>query len=1340
MFAITNLPFVCAQSKKTAPRIKHFNLEEGLSQVSVNDLIKDNHGFVWIATADGLNRFDGKIFKHYKFNKSNPKSLQGSFINKLLYDHKGRMWIGTLSNGLSVLESNNSEFRKIYQKKDSLDVKNITSLESDNKNNLWIGSENEGLFRLNLDSLKEHEFVFDKPVTALKFDAENHLLWIGDINGNIYKLDADGHNKPEFVGWVKDHVRSFYITDSKLFVGGNEGLFKFNASKKIFEHKELENSGKFSTKYVSTFLKRDENTVWVGSGNGLYLYNLVDDLVEKEYEDSDGSKLQLTNNTIHCSLQISKNTILVGSASGLNLLDFNSSYFKNISKDKAGEQLLNDNVIFSIYKNDIGLWVGTSRGGLNLITHSRTYYYTHHQDSPNYIAAPTVRAIKEDKINKRLWLATSRGLSLIDLNNFNPEKPVIQNFYYEYENPNSISGNFLKDIAIDKSNNLWGASYGQGIFRFELDKFNNLKVVRYKHNKDKKNSLVDDVTQSLKFDSNNNLWIGTRNGLSKLSFKDKNYGDAQFENFVQDKNKPNSISNNSVYDIYEDINKNIWIGTRKGLNLFTNNSFENWTAQKQFPNDIVYIVQGDLKGNLWLGTNDGIVRFNSKNESFSHYGVSDNIQGKEFDIHASFKDNDNTIFLGGIDGITYFETKNFEEIDNPAQIYFSELRVKNKEQNSLTTSSEILNQGLVNIKNLQFKHDQLPFYLDVSSIDFRIHKSVEFAYRLLPQNQDWISLKDREIQFINLPSGDYKLQINGFSRGKEWNQEPLEMNIKVLPPPWATWGAYSLYALMVLSLIYMFYRFQLSKKLAVAESNKLKELNTLKSNLYTNITHEFRTPLTIILGLADTIKVDLTDRKYNIANEGLQIIERNGKDLLQLVNQLLGLSKVDSGTMELSLIKANVIPFVRYICESFESLAKKSNIEIIVYSEEEELIMDFDDSKLQMILSNLLSNAIKFSPIDENVLLLISVENVDNHDFLVLKVKDNGMGIPEKAIPYVFDRFYQVENSLSKAGKGTGIGLALTRELVSLMNGTISVKSKHSKGTEFKVTIPITRNLPSVTENINQSIDYISDTSLEQELGLKLFDTNTNLPKALIIEDNKDVAYYLKLCLQGKYYCIFATNGDLGLKAAFEKIPDIIICDVMMPGTNGLDVCKTLKTDQRTDHIPVILLTAKASKKDKLKGLEQGADAYLTKPFFKAELLTRLDQLVLLRKRMMQTFSKNKFAQIVDLKDDKPETKFLQKIIAIIHNDIDNYSFGSRHIAQKLRLSESQIYRKLKAITGKSTAVFIRSVRLEKAKEMLQTTNKTVSEIAYEVGFNDPSWFSRAFKEEFGQTPSDLCK
>ncbi len=544
--------------------------------------------------------------------------------------------------------------------------------------------------------------------------------------------------------------------------------------------------------------------------------------------------------------------------------------------------------------------------------------------------------------------------------------------------------------------------------------------------------------------------------------------------------------------------------------------------------------------------------------------------------------------------------------------------------------------------------------------------------------------------------------------------------------------------LVVLLLIVTY--FLVSRRISAAERNKLKEVNQLKNSLFTNITHEFRTPLTVIKGMADTMKSNLEIKKLDDLENSLDMIERNSDGLLHLVNEMLDLAKIESGNMELQLVQADVIPFLKYVCESFNSLAEENQVSLTIHAETVALIMDFDGDKLSSIISNLLSNAIKFTPELGKIIVHINQITKNENTYLFIRVKDNGIGMPIEELHNIFNRFYQTDTTTIRKNEGTGIGLALTKELVDLMHGAIKVKSKLNKGSEFSIKIPVTRNAP-LSKNIQ--IESVPHTHLSNTSSFHtkhIPETDSELPLVLLVEDNIDVAHYLKTCLNNKYETLHAVNGIEGIEIALEKIPDIIISDVMMPGKDGFEVCATLKSDERTDHIPIIMLTAKATIEDRLTGLSHGADAYLAKPFNKEELFTRLDQLVSQRKKLISKIQKEGFTTILKKRTKNPKLQFLQKVEKLINEDISKSSFGSGDLAKKLLISESQLYRKIKSITGKSTAVFIRSIRLKFAKELLTTTDKTVSETAFDVGFNDPSWFSRVFKDEFGFSPSETPK
>ena len=1339
-FLLLLLSYGYIYSQENNPRIKYYTLEDGLSQVSSNDLLLDSSGFVWIATQDGLNKFDGNKFEHYKYNKLDSLTLSGNLINKLLEDSIGKIWVGTIGNGLNYYDPELEIFHRIKLKGSSVGNEIITALVEDDQNNIWVGSRLTGLHKLSHsseDDFLQEIFLEGEAITGALIDA-NNTLWAGDTKGFIYKLNPSStkisDSKP--IVRVQGNAQTFYRTKNQLLIGGDFGLHIYDIANRQADLFELSSGKELSTKHVLAFLKNDDKSVWIGTGNGIYLFDWVNQRILKKILYSEDKKNGLSNGTVQALLQISKDQMLVGTANYPNLIDLAEPHFKNISKDQRGDHLLNDNVVFSIYKEGDDLWIGTSDGGLNLIRQGRTYYYKFNQNTPNGFSGTVVRAIVKDDINQRLWFATTRGINMLDLKTFNPDKPNFVVFQHDPGNDNSINGDFLKDLVLDKSNNLWGATYGHGIFRLEYSNETNYKFFRYKTKVDDQNSLNNDFTDCIKADKENNIWIGTQSGLSKLSFSTAAYENPVFTNFSKIEDDENSLVHNSVYDILIDKKDRIWLGTRHGFSQYLGNGkFKSWTQQKQFSNDVVYSIQNDNNGNLWMGTNEGMVKYDPDKNTFKQFNIEDGIQSKEFDIHARFIDPNGIIYLGGIGGVTFFNPDDLKEIDSPQKLYFSEFRVRDEVVKTYNASKPWLTSAINKTESLQFKNDEFPFYLDFSSIDYRQNKNVSFAYKLLPTDTEWNVLKDPEIQFLNLPAGSYTLQVNGFSRGKEWEQAPLEMDLEILPPWWATWWAYLIYVGIAVAFADRFYRFQLSKRLVVAESVRLKEINQLKNSLYDNITHEFRTPLTVILGMTDSLESELTTKSTPPINNAVEMIRRNGKNLLSLVNEMLDLSKLESGHMETNLVQINVVPFIKYLGESFHSFAEEDDIHFTVYSEIDELMMDVDSEKLSTIVSNLLSNAIKFTPPLGKIVLHIHNEN---DMMLVIKVTDTGMGISKEELPYIFNRFYQADTTVTRKRNGTGIGLSLTKELVNLLGGQISAISTPDEGSVFKVKLPITQNAPKASvESLKLSQKSASQIAIS-EFQEKVNPKDEDLPLVLIIEDNKDVAYYLNQCLMGDYKTIHAINGIVGLEMAFEHIPDIIISDVMMPGKDGYEVCSMLKKDERTDHIPIVLLTAKVTTKDRVLGLTQGADAYLAKPFIKEELFARLEQLLFLRKKLIAKFQQGQVSKVIAKQPKNAETKFIAKVIDLIHGDLDNSTFGTSELSLKLGLSESQVYRKLKAITGKSTAVFIRTIRLEDAKEQLQTTDQTVSEIAYAVGFNDPAWFSRAFKEEFGFAPSTI--
>ncbi|MFT5385703.1 MAG: signal transduction histidine kinase/DNA-binding response OmpR family regulator [Saprospiraceae bacterium] len=534
------------------------------------------------------------------------------------------------------------------------------------------------------------------------------------------------------------------------------------------------------------------------------------------------------------------------------------------------------------------------------------------------------------------------------------------------------------------------------------------------------------------------------------------------------------------------------------------------------------------------------------------------------------------------------------------------------------------------------------------------------------------------------------------------------------------------------------------KKISNALSQKLKELNTQKNKLYENITHEFRTPLTVILGMTDLLRSFIKNKDLSQQDEAIDMIEANGKNLLNLINELLDLSKLESGVMKLHLTQRDIISFLRYVSESFQSYALSKDIHLSFITDLESFTIDFDIEKMQQVHSNLLSNAIKFTPEAGRINVLVKMTKNNGSETLIINVKDSGIGIATEKIPYIFDRFYQVDDPAIRQQNGSGIGLALTKELVKLMNGDICVSSEPGRGTEFSISLPVSRLSEKISKE--QAVESIRPTHIPSFLKAPVskrsvsFASQIKRSRVLIIEDNPDVMHYLKLCLENNYSLESSYDGQKGIDKAIEIVPDIIICDVMMPEKNGYEVCEILKKDERTNHIPIILLTAKVNTTDKLTGLASGADVYLTKPFQREELLVHLKNLVAVRKQLQQKYSKGtEFWEGAILNNDKQSNQddaFLHKINKLIEDNISDENFGNIQLCIAMTMSRSQIHRKIKALTNLSTSIYIRTIRLYKAKELLQSTDLNISEIGYEVGFKDPNYFTRAFVEEFGIPPS----
>ncbi|MBD1260875.1 response regulator [Maribacter polysiphoniae] len=1244
------------------------------------------------------------------------------------------------------------------------------AIVSTKKGTVFLGGIDE-IGYLDSDEIGQLSYVSLLSILPEKFHDFNRIRSIYSVADDVffssekYIFKWDGI---KFKIWENSGDPLLFLARNTIFkrIHG-EGLTAYN--KGGFEL--VSQGAMFANIKIRAVLPYKKNSYVIATNNQLYIYDGT------RFERFETNVPEFFNdNVISCGIALNPNTFAFGSfKKGVLILD--DKGLKKVMLSKKG--IFQSNMVINLFQDRSGLlWASLNSGIAKIEYPSPFSFYNELNNTPGLVMG-------FQRYNDKLYVGTGEGL-------------------YVLKNDNKSQVNLLEPLGdmgmvfetlLHRNKMLVGSRGGL----FEIDKKGNSKELldlpnvsslcaskidsnrvfigtssgltslylkngswAIEHMFEGINIQVSKIIEDIK----GNLWLTiNKNEAIRISFDDiletRNITNPIVRTFKVKDGVPDNIGRQYY------IEDQLYIESANELYLFDplSQKFVNDKKLLQklgLDNIIAKVHSTDDNGNIWLIEYDGenrleqLAAFAKKNGTYIVKALDEE---RIMDLRK------NDMFPELEDSVIWYRGKKGVVIRHD---------LKQKLDKSILNSRAIItdifwqNDSLLFggytttiTAQLPYKSNQLRFqYANPSFYDESKNK---FQYILEGFDEDWSAWTDEtKKDYTNIPAGDYSFKV----RSKNiFNQVSTEdsYSFSILPPWYGTWWAYFMYAIGTIGIVALYSKWrsnELQKKnmalertinkrtLEIRQKNELLnhqteqlvELNEAKTRLYSNITHEFRTPLTVILGMADTLKSNFSHQNFENTDKPLEMIRRNGKNLLHLVNEMLDLAKVESGSMALNLVQTDAIPFVKYLSESFHSLAESKKINLTVYSEINALEMDIDVNKMASIISNLLSNAIKFTAANGKIIVHLNKIKTKDGEFFSLKVQDNGLGLAEDDMAHLFDRFYQVENESTEYQKGTGIGLSLAKEFVELMNGTIDVESTLGKGSTFTVLLPITHSAAKTTDAKITIEPPIKAPLSYQKEQIDFSKKSSELPLVLIIEDNDDVAHYLETCLKKNYQTIHARNGDAGIKMAMEHIPDIIVSDVMMPGKDGYQVCATLKADERTDHIPIILLTAKVTTEDRLTGLTHGADAYLAKPFIKEELFTRLDQLILVRKKLIGKLEKNGLASMLKDKVENPQTKFLKHVIKAIHKNLDNPDFGPSQLAKDMHLSESQIYRKLKAITDKSTAIFIRSVRLQKAKELIQTTQKTISEIAYETGFNDPSWFSRAFKDEFGFPPSDLSK
>jgi len=1349
-------------------KFKHFTTDQGLSANTILCLFQDSKGFLWIGTYNGLNKYDGYKFTIYKNSIGNPNSISDNKIRAICEDGDDNLWIGTWGGGLNKFNRSLENFTVFKHNPDdpnSISTNNILSLCFEKSGNLWIGNEETGLDYFNPASGVFHHFKPD-PINKNSLSGykiytiyidNNNVLWIGTADSGLNMFD-------------KKENRFIRIGDSDY-----EGI---------------------SSDRITSIDEDQQGNLWIGTEDGgLIQYNTITKTFTNYKHDKNNHK-SISDDDIWSVFVDSKHFIWAsGENEGLNLFDPVNKIFTHYGKDYSNPNSLSDNDIFAITEDRSGImWFGTWAGGLNKFDRMQNKFTTYNTNpnDPNSLSSNLVYAIYKDKIGE-LWVGTvGGGVNRIDETN---NKYI--HYKYNPENKNSISSNNVYSICEDRDGYIWIGTSDAGINRFNRK---NNKFKRYQHNPTDFSSLSTNEVSILFCDSYGDVWIGVGNlGLDRLK-KDKD----EFKHYRPDPTNPKSIKPNLVYSFYEDKARNLWIGTYggglmrynrqtddfsffehnpksknsfssnlisticededgilwigtdgAGLNKFDleNNQIKQYLETDGLPNDIVYGILSDNSGNLWISTGNGISKFNLSEESFFNYDKSDGLQDNEFNNWAYFKSSNGDLYFGGPNGVNRFNPNELTKNSYIPPIVITDFQILHKPVAigyDSTWNRTILKKSISETKQLELNYDDNIISFEFAALDFRNPEKNQYAYFLEGFDKDWIhtNAQKRYVTYTNLDPGEYNFKLKASNNDGVWNEEGISLAINIHFPWWATWWAYIMYGIVTVLIFTGFTRFYLNRErlktqleLEHDHALKLEEVDKMKSNFYANISHEFRTPLMLILGPVEKLLSKLADDE---SRKQAGVIRSNANRLLNLINQLLDLSKIEADKLKLSPSKNNISQFIKGLVKEFDSIADQRDISLRIIVEQENIEVYFDKEKLEKVITNVMSNAIKFTPGGGRITVKVAKTSESEVE---ITVRDSGIGIPKSEILKIFDRFYQVDGSHTREHEGTGIGLALTKEYVELHKGQISIDSVEGHWTEVKIFLPIGRShlsddeIVESTEIKTSKIESIAEYGLDN-LNVEEFEKEDLVNKTivLIVEDNVDLREYIRNDLKSLYHVEEAANGEQGIRKAEKCIPDLIVSDVMMPLMDGYEMTRKLRQDEKTSHIPIILLTAKSDKNSKLEGLGLGADDYLTKPFDTEELLARIKNLIETRRLLQERFGSGK----VEL--HKPEKEklnyldqqFLDRVFSVINEHISEEGFSIEEFGKDVGMSRSQMHRKLKALTGKSTSLYLRTVRLAKAKEMIEQKRSSISEISYQVGFSSPAYFSRCFREEFGYPPSEV--
>lgn len=1329
----------------------NFSSKNGLASNTINAITKDKYDFMWFGTEDGLNKFDGLNFMVYRHRETDTSSIGRGAVMAMQEDKDGNLWIGTTIT-LSLYNRSLNNFTNF----DFSQLGWIRSMCIDHTGNIWVGTYT-GLYYFNPKTKKSIPYRANPSHT-------NKL--ISDV---ILCVFEDSKNR--------------------VWVGTNAGFHLFNkkdGSFKRFLHKEQDKTS-ISDNIVRTIAEDKNGNLWIGTAQGGL--NVLNPITEtfNHFKSIKSDESTLSNDNIFKILFDNTGKLWVGTDDGLNIFDPENKKNQRVKNSKSSKYSVTGSFIGrsirDIYLDNCGIyWIGTLQGGVNKYDINLAFF-NHKQFNPsdeNGLSASSITSFAE-KSSGEIYIGTDGG----GLNIFDKKTGIIKRFLL-----NRTKGNGEAVLALERAGNkLWVGTYLDGLYAINTS----TNAIRHlsipKSNTDFSNIPIN----CLKADSEGNIWIGT-NGNGIYVYHPKTSELFKFNQILPQNNSRTPSSNGYITAIEEDQQGKIWFGTNGsgiavydpkqktltilnhensklpldrvlsiycsklgqiwvgvfggGLCLFDvkTKKFRQYGEAQLLSNDVIYKILEDNAGKLWVSTNKGISMFDPQKRLFKNYTYHNGIQQSTFNLGAGLKTSTGDMYFGGLDGFNYFNPASLNQNKNTPPLVITDLKVNNKSVNPRDNSEITDHISVAKEITLSYKQN---FSLDFVALNYTSPHESQYAYMLEGFEKEWNNVGTATTAvYTNLDPGHYTFRLKAKSEDGAWHTPEKTIDIIVNPPFWRTYYAYFTYFSLLMLTLWAIRRRGIQKlrnefaleqeRLEVkhliekerTEAERKVELEQLKIKFLTNLSHELKTPLTLVLNPIESL---LFQEKSTDKLDTLNLINRNAKRLLNLVNQLLDFRKIEDNELKLIPIEGDLITVAKEIFDSFKYISERKNIHLDFETSIAEYHTVFDKDKVERILINLLSNAIKFTNENGNVFFQIEA---DSENGVKLIVGDTGIGIPSDRIEKIFERFFQINDHTNILNQGSGIGLSITQEFVKLHGGTIKVESEEGLGSVFTVYLPLVEtskklNQQEIISGKQERNSYFNNEIKVEELS------KIDKPVVLLVDDSEDLRAYLKENLKSKYKIIEASDGKQGWQKALSSHPEIIVSDINMPNMDGIAMVRKIKNDNRTKHIPVILLTVMADEIDQLKGLETGANDYLTKPFSFQLLSIKINNLLDLNTTFRDTYSKHIHLETPEIEIVSEDEKLLLKITRYVEDHIEDPDLSVELLSKTMFMSRGTLYNKVLSLTGETPVEFVRSIKLKKAAMLLEKSDMKISQIGYVVGFSNPNYFARAFKAKYNVSPSE---